>query len=54
MRLWVQQSVEEALSSPGPFLRMGRLAMAAAEASVPIELGTAEVQVRVEVRWELR
>jgi uncharacterized protein len=48
------QSVEEALSSPGPFPRMGRLAMAAAEASVPIEPGTAEVQVRVEVRWELR
>jgi uncharacterized protein len=48
------QSIEEALSSPGPFPRMGRLAMAAAEASVPIEPGTAEVQVRVEVRWELR
>jgi len=47
------QSVEESLSSPGVVPRMGRMALAAAEASVPIEPGTSEVQVRVEVRWEL-
>jgi uncharacterized protein len=47
------QSVEEALSSPGVVPRLGRMSLAAAEASVPIEPGTAEVQVRVEVRWEL-
>lgn len=46
-------SVEEALSSPGIVPRMGRMALAAAETSVPIEPGTSEVQVRVEVRWEL-
>jgi uncharacterized protein YggE len=48
------QSVEEAPSSPGVVPRLGRMSLAAAEASVPIEPGTAEVQVRVEVRWELR
>lgn len=48
------QAVEEALSSPVPGPRMARLSLAAAEASVPIEPGTSEVQVRVEVRWELR
>jgi uncharacterized protein len=46
-------AVEEALSSPGVVPRMARLSFAAAESSVPIEPGTAEVQVRVEVRWEL-
>jgi uncharacterized protein len=46
-------AIEEALSSPGVVPRMARLSFAAAESSVPIEAGTSEVQVRVEVRWEL-
>lgn len=52
--LGVVLAVEEALSSPGVVPRMARMSFAAAEASsVPIEPGTSEVQVRVEVRWEL-